>query len=329
MTPKDFAGVQLKLGPIYVYSLTMMLGMLTAILTIWYFWKREKYPFEQLAILIFIALPTALLGARLVFIIQQAIDKQWETVKRFWAIWEGGLSIHGGVITATICCVVYLMFSKGGRKINLRKVFTIILPAVLIGQAIGRWGNFANHEIYGYEMTPDSLAFKILPELIRKHMYIGGKYHLPLFLYESMANLVAYILIVWVLNYYNWLRPGTTAGIYVLYYGIIREGMEPLRDGNSYTIYKVIAAFYIVTGVFMIALFEFILKLDFSVYKIPAFRNEKLAKVFYFIIYEEKNKYVEPVNILEDKKAKKGNWFLNLFKFKKKNKDQQETISTN
>ena len=43
MTPKDFAGVQLKLGPIYVYSLTMMLGMLTAILTIWYFWKREKY----------------------------------------------------------------------------------------------------------------------------------------------------------------------------------------------------------------------------------------------------------------------------------------------
>ena len=160
-------------------------------------------------------------------------------------------------------------------------------------------------------------------------MYIGGKYHLPLFLYESMANLVAYILIVWVLNYYNWLRPGTTAGIYVLYYGIIREGMEPLRDGNSYTIYKVIAAFYIVTGVFMIALFEFILKLDFSVYKIPAFRNEKLAKVFYFIIYEEKNKYVEPVNILEEKKAKKGNWFLNLFKFKKKNKDQQETISTN
>lgn len=329
MTPKDFAGVQLKLGPIYVYSLTMMLGMLTAILTIWYFWKREKYPFEQLAILIFIALPTALLGARLVFIIQQAIDKQWETVKRFWAIWEGGLSIHGGVITATICCVVYLMFSKGGRKINLRKAFTIILPAVLIGQAIGRWGNFANHEIYGYEMTPDSLAFKILPELIRKHMYIGGKYHLPLFLYESMANLVAYILIVWVLNYYNWLRPGTTAGIYVLYYGIIREGMEPLRDGNSYTIYKVIAAFYIVTGVFMIALFEFILKLDFSVYKIPAFRNEKLAKVFYFIIYEEKNKYVEPVNILEDKKAKKENWFLNLFKFKKKNKNQQETISTN
>ena len=72
-----------------------------------------------------------------------------------------------------------------------------------------------------------------------------------------------------------------------------------------------------------------LLKLDFSVYKIPAFRNEKLAKVFYFIIYEEKNKYVEPVNILEDKKAKKGNWFLNLFKFKKKNKDQQETISTN
>ena len=312
---KDWSGVQLKAGPFYIYSLTMMIGMMSAILTIWYFWKREKYALETLGILVFIALPTALIGARLVFIIQQMIDKQWATVKRFWAIWEGGLSIHGGVITSTICCVLFLLFSKQGKKISIRKAMTIILPAVLIGQAIGRWGNFANHEIYGSVMSENSLAFKLLSPLIRQHMYIGGKYRLPLFLYESVANLIAYVLIVWVLNLYNWLRPGTTGGIYVLYYGIIRAGMEPLRDG-SYTIYKVIASLYII----MIALFEFVVKLNFNVYKIPLTKYEKLANRFYFIVYEEKNRaLLENEEFEEDKKKDK----------KKKNKFKEDNINQN
>ena len=304
---KDWSGVQLKVGPFYVYSLTMMIGMMAAILTVWYFWKREKYALETLGILVFIALPTALVGARIVFIIQQMIDKQWSTVKRFWAIWEGGLSIHGGVITSTICCVLFLLFSKQGKKISIRKAMTIILPAVLIGQAIGRWGNFANHEIYGGIMSENSLAFRILSPLIRQHMYIGGKYRLPLFLYESIANLVAYVIIVWILNLYNWLRPGTTGGIYVLYYGIIRLGMEPLRDG-SYTIYKVIASLYIVTGIAMIVLFEFVMKINFNVYKIPLTKFEKLANTFYFIVYEEKNRaLLENEEWEENKKKSKKN----------------------
>ncbi|WP_412031409.1 prolipoprotein diacylglyceryl transferase [Metamycoplasma buccale] len=286
----DFKGVQLKIGPFYVYSLTMMLGMLTAILTIYYFWRREKYSFEKLAILIFIALPTALIGARIYFIIQQAIEGNWSTVKRFWAIWEGGLSIQGGVITATICCVMYIIFSKSKEKIDLKKAFTIILPAVLIGQAIGRWGNFANHEVYGQVMSESSLAFKILPPIIRQHMYIDKAYRLPLFLYESIANLIAYILIVWVLNFFNWLRPGTTAGIYLIYYGILRSGMEPLRDG-SYGIYKVISAFYIIVGLIFVVMCEFVIKLNYNVYKIPLYKNEKTHKYFYFLVYEPKQKH--------------------------------------
>ena len=79
---KDWSGVQLKVGPFYVYSLTMMIGMMAAILTVWYFWKREKYALETLGILVFIALPTALVGARIVFIIQQMIDN----IKRKWRI---------------------------------------------------------------------------------------------------------------------------------------------------------------------------------------------------------------------------------------------------
>jgi prolipoprotein diacylglyceryl transferase len=65
--------------------------------------------------------------------------------------------------------------------------------------------------------------------------------------------------------------------------------MEPLRDG-SYTIYKVIASLYIVTGIAMIVLFEFVMKLNFNVYKIPLTKFEKLANTFYFIVYEEKNR---------------------------------------
>ncbi|TPE57562.1 prolipoprotein diacylglyceryl transferase [[Mycoplasma] falconis] len=292
MQPKDWAGVSLKLGVVNVYSLTMMLGMLAAILTVFYFWKREKYTLDQFGIIIIIALPTAIIGARTVFVIQQLIEhKGWTNGAWYhvFFIWEGGLSIHGGVITATICVVLYIVFSKNPKKIDLKVAFSIILPAVLIGQAIGRWGNFANHEVYGGVMSTDSTAYKILPDIIRQHMYINGQYHYPLFLYESCANLVAYILLVWVLNKWNWLRPGTTGAMYILYYGIIRFGMEPLREG-SYGIYKVISALYIIVGVLLTIFFEFIIKLNYNVYKIPNFKNPKTHKYFYFIVYEPKVK---------------------------------------
>ncbi len=290
---KDFAGVQLKLGFINIYSLTMMLGMLAAILTVYYFWRREKYSFEKFAIIVFIALPTAIIGARFVFVIQQLIEHKGHWNDGPWynafAVWRGGLSIHGGVITATTCVILYILFSKTEEKIDLKKAFSIILPAVLIGQAIGRWGNFANHEVYGKIMEEGSLAFKILPQFIRDHMFIGGKYRLPLFLYEAISNLIAYVILVWVLNKWNWLRPGTTGGLYILYYGIIRFGMEPLREDN-YTIYKVISALYILVGLTLTILFEFIIKLNYNVYKIPQFENEKTHGIFYFIVYEPRNK---------------------------------------
>ncbi|AXE60602.1 prolipoprotein diacylglyceryl transferase [[Mycoplasma] phocae] len=290
--PKDFAGVQLRIGLLNVYSLLIMMGMLASILTVYYFWRREKYSFEKFSILVFIALPTAIAGARTVFVIQQLIehgrwvDGPWYNA---FAVWRGGLSIHGGVTTATICCVMYIIFSKKGEKIDLRKAFSIILPAVLIGQAIGRWGNFANHEVFGGIMEPGSLAFRILPKIIRDHMFINGQYRLPLFLYESIANLVAYIILVWILNKWNFLRPGTTGALYILYYGIIRSGMEPLRDG-SYGIYKVISALYIVVGLALTVLFEFVIKLNYNVFKIPVYANEKTHRYFYFIVYEPKNK---------------------------------------
>ncbi|ACF07330.1 Prolipoprotein diacylglyceryl transferase [Metamycoplasma arthritidis] len=287
MKPTDFSGVALKVGPFNVYSLCIMLGMIASIFTIWFFWRREKYPFEKLAILIFIALPTAMAGARLFFLLEQSSVGNWSVWKKFYAIWEGGLSIQGGVITAALCCISYITFSKSANKIDIKKAFSIIIPAVLIGQAIGRWGNFANHEVYGGVMSEDSLAFRILPDLIRKHMYIGGKYRLPLFLYESIANLVAYVIICWVLNYWNWLRPGTTGGIYLVYYGILRTGMEPLRE-ESFKFYTVLSVSYIILGLFLILMFEFINKLNYNVYKIPVYKNEKLANIFYFLVYEPK-----------------------------------------
>ncbi|PZW01450.1 prolipoprotein diacylglyceryl transferase [Metamycoplasma auris] len=287
---KDYNGISLHIGPFYVYSLTMMLGMLTAILTVLYFWKREKWPLDKLAILIFIALPTAIAGARTFFVIQQLIEhKGWVNGPWYemFFIWKGGLSIHGGVIVSSICCIMYIIFSKDAKSIDLKKAFSIILPAVLIGQAIGRWGNFANHEVYGGIMTESSLAFRILPKLIREHMFINGHYRLPLFLYESIANLIGYIILVWILNYWNWLKPGTTGALYILYYGIVRFGMEPLRE-DSYNIYKVISALYIIVGLVLLVLFEFVIKLNYNVYKVYRFNKEWTHKFFYFIVYEPK-----------------------------------------
>lgn len=256
------------------YSVAIMLGMLLAILTVALFWKRAKLNFDHLFIIIFITIPSSIIGARLGFIFEKISAGQINDIKdNWWNIRSGGLSIQWGVILAATLDLVYIYFKRD--KIDYRQALSIILPTILIGQAIGRWGNYTNHEVYGkIDETGESVLW--LGETITRNMFISdaiapdGAVRIPLFFYEFLTSLIGYILIVWVLNVFNWLKPGVTGGFYLIWYGLVRASMEFLRE-EAYVIYFVIAIIFILVGITMAVYFQLFGNFQYK------FENKKLT----------------------------------------------------
>lgn len=249
-------------GNFPVYTFTMMLGILCSIISIFYFWKKNKYPTETLLVLVMITIPSALIGARLFWIIETAI--KGESLDRWFAIWEGGLSIQGGVVLPLIMDLLYLKSKK--NVVDIRKAFGIILPNVLLGQVIGRWGNFTNHELFGSITSYESIMW--LGPAIAQNMYIDGFFRVPLFLIESFTSFVGYILLVWVILQFNLLQPGTTGGLYLLWYGIVRTILEPFREKNDFEFwYLGLAIAFIIVGLIVVAYTEITGKKIYQKYK--------------------------------------------------------------
>ena len=268
-------------GYIHLYPIFIGLGFFVAFLTVCYFWWKQKYSWEILQIILIIVCPSAIIGARL-----------WELiVVGGWSRWYylSGLSIQGGVVGAFIAVFPYA-YSKR-KVIDFRTTLGIIIPSILIGQAIGRWGNFANHEVYGGIVSdPDSLNW--LPRFIKDNMFIHGKYRQPLFLYESLFNLLGYILIVWVILRKNWLKPGTTAALYLIWYGILRAIINPFRNEDDTLFIKgvavswVIALIWIAVGIFFFIWWQFLTRpFDKLSQKIIPQKMQNIFKKEYKSIY--------------------------------------------
>jgi len=257
-----------------VYPFTIIVGIFLAIITVAYFWRKEKYPIELLLKIIIITIPTAILGARLFFIFERLIYNPQNPFPNsaWYAIWNGGLSIQGGVIVPTILNLLFIRKHKD--ILDIRKCFGMILPTVLIGQAIGRWGNFANHEVFGRVAEEWEVAW--LGPIISSHMYIsisGGspEFRIPLFFYESISSLIGYVLIVWVILNFNLTKPGVPGALYLIWYGITRVAMEPLRE-ESYLFYTLLSVLSIITGVLLVVYFY---KKSFSLYNIEILGKSK------------------------------------------------------
>lgn len=274
-----------------VYSFTIVVGMIISILTIFFFWKREKYKIDHLLTLVIITIPTSIIGARLGFIFERLADHDPTISQTWWDIRSGGLSIQWAVIVPTICDLLYIY--KKRIDVDYRKAFSFILPAVLIGQAIGRWGNFTNHEVYG-KIDYTGAYVDWLGPLIRKNMFISDKVNeagalrVPLFFYEFLTSLIGYILIVWVLNLFGWLKPGATGSLYIMYYGIVRASMEDLRQ-EAFAIYLVLAILSIILGLILFVRFQFLANYYIKVGKT---QNPKHKKIFSLGTYIHIMKFV-------------------------------------
>lgn len=141
-------------------------------------------------------------------------------------VWHGGLAIHGGIIGGTS----YLIYFARKNAINLLTLTDIAAPSLILGQAIGRWGNFMNSEAHGGPTTKEFLQNTLhLPDFIINGMYIDGVYYHPTFLYESMWNIIGFIIIMMVIRprYRN--NYGIITGFYLMWYGFIRVLIEAMR----------------------------------------------------------------------------------------------------
>jgi phosphatidylglycerol:prolipoprotein diacylglycerol transferase len=216
--------VAFEIGPltVYWYGLLIGLGAFLGYLLVNHEAKKRGLPKDTFADLLLYAIPAAIIGARLYYVIFR-----WEHFAddpmRIFAIWEGGLAIHGGLIAAIITTIIFTR----KRGLSFWKVVDIAAPGILVGQAVGRWGNFMNQEVYGGEVSRSFLESLMLPEFIINQMYINGAYHHPTFLYESLWNVLG-IIVLLLLRRVN-LRRGEMFITYAIWYSVGRFIIEGIR----------------------------------------------------------------------------------------------------
>ena len=202
---------------IYWYAIFIVSAFVIAIL----FFKKDdgkyKIKFEDIMELFLVLIPVSIVFARLYFVIFK-FDYYINNPVEILDIRNGGLAIYGGIIGAIITILVFCKI----KKINFLDVLDYIVPYLALGQAIGRWGNFFNGEAHG----------SITSNILRMGIVENGAYmevH-PTFLYESICNLVIFLILYCMRNKRQY--RGQLTYIYLTLYGLIRAIIEGLRTDS-------------------------------------------------------------------------------------------------
>lgn len=214
--------VAFTLGPVQVrwYGIIMASAFTVGTILAYRRAAREKINPDHIINIIIVIIPAAIIGARLYYVAFQWPEYVQDPLSVL-AIWHGGLAIHGGIIGGVAAGLWY----AGKHRLPAWNTADILSPSLILGQAIGRWGNFINQEAYGGPVTEGFMS--AFPAFIRNQMYIGGSYHHPTFLYESVWDFGVFLFLT-----YFWPRrrvPGEVALLYLILYSAGRFGIEGLR----------------------------------------------------------------------------------------------------
>ncbi len=231
--------VVFSLGPLSVrwYGLIITCGMIFAVLLAIKHAKIEKVKTDDIVDLALYLIIFGVIGARLYYVIMKLdqyivsegsfLHNLGRTLYNIVAVWEGGLAIYGGIIGGAITIFVFAR----KKKIRFPVLFDIVSPSVMLGQIIGRWGNFVNVEAHGGETTlPWRMG--ILTSLDGGNSFIAESYVHPTFLYESLWNLIGlvFLLIFYKRKKYH----GQILLMYITWYGFGRMLIEGLRTDSLY-----------------------------------------------------------------------------------------------
>ncbi len=228
----DRVFIQIGSLPIYWYGVIIACGVFIGLYLATREADRLGMKKDTIIDLIIIAIPIAIISARIYYVIFEWEQYAGRPITEMFAIWNGGIAIHGALIGSIITTIVYTKI----KKVSFWKVVDIVAPSLILGQAIGRWGNFMNQEAHGGEISVDTYEriHQHLPDFIMNQMCIEGIYYHPTFLYESIWNLLVFSLLL-ILRKYNPLR-GEIFLTYLLTYSVGRFFIEGLRTDSLYII---------------------------------------------------------------------------------------------
>ncbi len=197
------------------------------------------------------------LFARLTYVLLDILDgAAYNSFLDVINIRSGGVNILGGFVGAAVVGLIFVSW----RKLKFWHYADVAGPALLVAQGIGRWGNFINQELYG---PPTEKSWGLLIEPVYRlpqyrDLSPDTRFH-PTFLYESLALLIGFALLIWLNNRYRdqW-RPGTLFGLFLVWWGGNRTWIEFFRPdqptiGNSFVTYSMLAAFALaLVGVYLL-----------------------------------------------------------------------------
>lgn len=218
--------IAFSLGPldIHWYGILIAGGMMLAYLLANYEANRKGLPEGTFVDLMFYLIIASLVGARLYYVLFN-FDYYIANPMNIIRVDQGGMAIHGGLIGGFLAGIIFARV----KGYSFMQIADITAPSILLGQVIGRIGNFMNQEAHGGEVTREFLESLYLPEFIINQMYIDGAYYHPTFLYESLWNIVGIVIILLLRPH---LKIGQSILLYLIYYSIGRFFIEGMRTDS-------------------------------------------------------------------------------------------------
>jgi phosphatidylglycerol:prolipoprotein diacylglycerol transferase len=272
--------VLLDLGfiQIYWYSVCIVIGMMVGMYLVYSESQKKKISENLITNLIFYTVIISIIGARLYYVVFKW-DYYSKNLLEIFEIWNGGLAIHGAIITGGL----FLIYYTRKHKIDTLKILDICCVGLIIGQVFGRWGNFFNQEAYGAEVSLSFLKSLHLPGFIIDGMHINGSYYHPTFLYESLWCIIGFIFLI-IYRKRRYIKTGQVFGIYCMWYSLGRFFIEGLRT-DSLMLGSIKMAQIVSIGMFLVGLFFFIRRL----------REGRFDHLYNEVEKEENN---EPSNVI-------------------------------
>ena len=230
---------------IYWYGIMICAGIILAILVASLFCKKKGYPSDLALNIALVILPTGILCARLFAV----IFEPGLTINDYFNFQTGGMSIIGAIVGGGIGLLLYTLIT---RQKNILRHFDVLTVVLILAQAVGRWGNYFNSEVYG-QVIESSSFFAQFPFAVE----IDGVFYQALFFYESVACLVGFIMLSKI--FFATKNSGYTTAWYLIFYGIIRTVLEPMRQAEfiytyaGFQVSRVLSIAMIVIGVIMFA----------------------------------------------------------------------------
>lgn len=246
----------------YWYGIIIAFGALLALIYMLKVRKRFGFTRDNVIDILLVALIPGIIGARLYYCLfyrnADGVNPYFQNPASILYIWKGGLAIYGGIIFGVLGLIIYAK----KKKLSVPAVLDLAGLAVIIGQCVGRWGNFINREAYG--ISTDNLGAYIDTTVPwRMGLTLDGTtyYVHPTFLYESLWNLVGFILLHFISKKRKY--DGQVFLLYLAWYGLGRMMIEGLRADSlmlgSTRVSKLLAAALLIVSV-LILLYNWIFK---------------------------------------------------------------------